>query len=133
MAKFEKGNKIGHRFKKGEVTNPKGRTPLIKNILKKCPADANEKVYDALYTAITMPSQKEALAYLSKLEQESEGEYGIILEMCIRALTGEAGWKALNDILDRLFGKPTQPNETNLHTDDEVGVIKVVDGRRKEE
>ena len=35
MAKFEKGNKIGNRWKKGESGNPNGRRNAAKDILNK--------------------------------------------------------------------------------------------------
>ena len=68
--RFTKGNKEGHRFKKGEVTNPTGRPPLMCNALKNLPQDAKDKVHDALWTAISQPDVKSAQAYLQKAAEE---------------------------------------------------------------
>jgi hypothetical protein len=104
---FIKGNKEGHRFKKGEVTNPKGRTPLLCNMLKNVPQDAREKVHDALWTAISQPDVKSAQAYLQKAAEELP-ECGFVLQLAVKTLMGNKGWFALMDICDRLFGKPRQ-------------------------
>lgn len=104
---FVKGNKEGHRFKKGEVTNPQGRPPLLCNMLKNVPQDAREKVHDALWTAISQPDVKSAQAYLQKATEELP-ECGFVLQLAVKTLMGNKGWFALMDICDRLFGKPRQ-------------------------
>ena len=62
--RFMKGNKEGHRFKAGEVGNPNGRPPLLCNVLKNLPADAQEKAYSALWTAMSQPDVKSAKEFL---------------------------------------------------------------------
>ena len=104
---FIKGNKEGHRFKKGEVTNPAGRPPLLCNALKNMPQDAREKVHDALWTAISQQDVKSAQAYLQKAADELP-ECGFVLQLAVKTLMGNKGWFALMDICDRLFGKPRQ-------------------------
>ena len=108
--RFIKGNDIGHRFKVGEVGNPNGRPPLLHNALKNIPADAREKVYDALWTAISQPDVKSASAYLQKTAEELP-ECGFVLQLAVKSLAGNKGWWALMDICDRLFGKPRQITE----------------------
>ena len=105
--RFTKGNKEGHRFKKGEVPNPTGRPPLMCNALKNLPQDARDKVHDALWTAISQPDVKSAQAYLQKAAEELP-ECGFVLQLAVKTLMGNKGWFALMDICDRLFGKPRQ-------------------------
>ena len=104
---FEKGNKIGHRFKKGESGNPGGRPRSLALAVGEIPQDAQVRIYRVLHRAISMQSADEASKYL-KDEGERFGEYGYILQIALKALNGNNGWQALNDILDRLFGKPKQ-------------------------
>ena len=105
--RFTKGNKEGHRFKKGEVPNPTGRPPLMCNALKNLPQAARDKVHDALWTAISQPDVKSAQAYLQKAAEELP-ECGFVLQLAVKTLMGNKGWFALMDICDRLFGKPRQ-------------------------
>lgn len=105
--RFQKGNMEGTKFKAGVVHNPAGRPPLLRNALKNIPADAREKVHDALWTAISQPDVKSASAYLQKTAEELP-ECGFILQLAVKTLAGSKGWFALMDICDRLFGKPRQ-------------------------
>lgn len=105
--RFLKGNKIGKTFQKGDVGNPAGRPPAMHNVLRKLPADAREKVYDALWTAVSLPDIKSAAAYLYKAAEDMP-ECGIVLQLAAKTLAGDRGWFALMDICDRLFGKPRQ-------------------------
>jgi hypothetical protein len=108
--RFTKGNKEGHRFKAGEVGNPNGRPPLLCNVLKNLPADAQEKAYSALWTAMSQPDVKSAKEFLEKSAAELP-ECGFALQVAVKALMGNRGWFALMDIYDRLFGKPRQTTE----------------------
>ena len=76
MSKFEKGNKIGNRWKKGESGNPNGRRKAAKDILNKL-----------LDTEIDDRTQKETL--LAKLIQ--------------MGMRGDLG--AIKEVLDRTEGK----------------------------
>lgn len=104
---FQKGNKRG------------GKKPNLAKLIKKLPQDAQVKVYDRLHTAIALGSIKEASAYLSK-EAEELGEYGLILQLAVRSLTGKEGWNVFMDICDRLFGKPRMTAE--IHSSEVVAV-----------
>lgn len=108
--RFLKGNKVGKTFTKGMRANPNGRPPMLHNVLAKLPADAREKVYDALWTAISQPDVKSASSYLLKTAEEMP-ECGIVLQVAAKTLVGDRGWFALMDICDRLFGKPRQITE----------------------
>ena len=103
---FVKGNTTGFRYQKGN-TYGKGRPPYICNALKSIPADAREKVHDALWTAISQPDIKAASEYLQKTAEELP-ECGFVLQLAVKTLAGKQGWFALMDICDRLFGKPRQ-------------------------
>lgn len=105
--RFIKGNKEGHRFQKGVVTNPMGRPPMLCNVMKNLPQDAREKVHDALWTAISQPDVKTAKEFLEK-SAEDMPECGFVLQLAVKTLMGSKGWFALMDICDRLFGKPRQ-------------------------
>lgn len=114
--RFIKGNTEGHRFKKGEVTNPHGRPPLIMNVLEDMPKDAQLKIYNVLWAAIKTRDVKEATEILNKGAEELP-ECGFALQICIRALMGKQGFLALMDICDRLFGKPRQSTDHNINAD----------------
>lgn len=90
-----------------------GRYPTIANSIKSIPDDAKEKVYAILWTAISMPSVKEASKYISK-EADNLPECGFVLQVALRELQGKNGFRALMDILDRLFGKPKSSAEVML-------------------
>ena len=108
--RFTKGNKEGHRFKAGEVGNPNGRPPLLCNVLKNLPADAQEKAYSVLWTAMSQPDVKSAKEFLEKSAEELP-ECGFALQIAVKSLMGNRGWLALMNIYDRLFGKPRQTTE----------------------
>ena len=90
-----------------------GRYPTIANSIKAIPEDAQKKVYAVLWTAISMPNVKEASKYISK-EADNLPECGFVLQIALRELQGKNGFKALMDILDRLFGKPKTNAEVTL-------------------
>lgn len=89
-------------FKKGQSGNLAGRPIGLKKMQQRLPAKAKEEVYNILFNALKLSSLDEARAYI---KEQDKGEYGVILELTCKELTGDNGWAALNDILDRLFGK----------------------------
>jgi hypothetical protein len=91
-----------------------GRYPTIANSIKAIPEDAQKKVYAVLWTAISMPNVKEASKYISK-EADNLPECGFVLQVALRELQGKNGFRALMDILDRLFGKPKSNAEVSLN------------------
>ena len=91
--------------KPGETHNPNGRPRKLSKALKEIPPDAQQKIYSILYTALTFRNVKEATGYI-KEQESTDFKYGFVLQLAIKALAGKNGWLALQDILDRLFGKP---------------------------
>ena len=72
MAKFEKGNKIGHRWKKGESGNPNGRRNAAKDILNQL-----------LDVEIDDRTQREQLM-LKLIQMGMRGDLGAIKEVLDR-------------------------------------------------
>lgn len=92
--------------KPGETHNPNGRPKKLVNVIKKIPKDMQEKVYDVLAFALTLPDETSAKKYLES-QQGELGQYGFVLQIAIKQLLKEGwGWNALMDIMDRLYGKP---------------------------
>lgn len=106
MGKFQKGNKIGHRFTSTDQPSNPGRKPSLKCI----PADAKEKVFSALYTALSMDDVQTAGMYLMK-EAKDLPECGLLIQIYARGLMGKNALAYASDIMDRLFGKPRQVME----------------------
>ena len=110
--RFTKGNKLGNRFQPGVVNGP-GRPMLPCNAIKGLPKDAQEKVYNVLWSAIAMTNVKEAQAYIEDQAKELP-ECGMVLQICIRALLSKTGFLALMDICDHLFGKPPMAHKVDM-------------------
>ena len=92
--------------KPGETHNPNGRPKKLVNVIKKIPKDMQEKVYDVLAFALTLPDEASAKKYLES-QQGELGQYGFVLQIAIKQLLKDGwGWNALMDIMDRLYGKP---------------------------
>ena len=96
-------------FPKGVSGNPNGRPPRLINKIEKLPKEAKEIVYSRLWEAIRTGNIAGLRQYMD--EEGADGECGVILQMAARQLRSKYGWKALNDILDRLFGKAKQTTE----------------------
>lgn len=111
MGKFQKGNKFGHRFSSTDQPQNPGRKPTLKSI----PADARDKVYAALYHALTLPDQKTAAEYLNRAAEELP-ECGYLIQVYAKGMMGKMASVYITDILDRLFGKPKQTTETTIGT-----------------
>lgn len=114
-------------YKPGETGNPNGRPRKLSKAIKSIPPDAQEKIYAILFTAMTFKNVREATAYIQS-QDSTDFKYGFILQIAVKTLAGKNGWLALNDILDRLFGKPRQSAEimhsgsigVNIITDEET-------------
>lgn len=92
--------------KPGETHNPNGRPKKLVNVIKKIPKDMQEKVYDVLAFALTLPDETSAKKYLQSQEGEL-GQYGFVLQIAIKQLLKDGwGFNAMMDIMDRLYGKP---------------------------
>ena len=100
--------------KPGETHNPNGRPKKLVNVIKKIPKDMQEKVYDVLAFALTLPDETSAKKYLES-QQGELGQYGFVLQIAIKQLLKEGwGWNALMDILDRLYGKPRETKDLDV-------------------
>ena len=112
-------------FPKGQSGNPNGRPPKLASILKAIPKEAQENIYAVLHYALSLPSEAAAKAYLAEAEA-SEQEYGFILQIAVRGLTGPNGWAVLSDIMDRLFGKPRQSVDSSISVGQYQGPPEIV-------
>lgn len=108
--RFVKGNKEGNRFAEGQSGNPAGRPPLLCNVLKNLPPDAQEQAMSVLWTAISQKDVRSAKEFLEKCADDLP-ECGFALQIAVKALMGNKGWDALMDIYDRLWGRPRQTTE----------------------
>ena len=108
--------------RKGETHNPHGRPKKLVNAIKKLPSNMMEDVYGILGYALTLPSEEEAKRYLT-MKGEELGRYGFVMQIAIRQLSNKNyGWGAVNDILDRLYGKPRMSAEVK-HTGDHLTIV----------
>lgn len=94
----------------GETHNPNGRPPTWRTLMKKVPRNMQGKVMEVLWTAISMPTAKQAADFLKEKETELP-ECGFMFQIVIRGLMSKQGPQILMDILDRLIGKPKQIQE----------------------
>lgn len=106
MPKFSKDYQPSRKAAPFSSTNqPKnrGRKPKLKSI----PDDAKDKVYSALYHALTLPDQKTAAEYLQKTAAELP-QFGYLIQVYAKGMMGKNAVLYVSDLLDRLFGKPKQ-------------------------
>lgn len=106
MPKFSKDYQPSRKAAPFSSTNqPKnrGRKPKLKSI----PEDARDKVYSALYHALTLPDQKTAAEYLAKTAEELP-QFGYLIQVYAKGMMGKNAVLYVSDLLDRLFGKPKQ-------------------------
>ena len=110
--------------KPGETHNPNGRPKKLVNVIKKIPKDMQEKVYDVLAFALTLPDETSAKKYLESRQGEL-GQYGFVLQIAIKQLLKEGwGWSALMDIMDRLYGKPKMSADITATGDGLTIIVK---------
>ena len=134
MAYNKKSLENLRQFKKGQSGNPAGRPPDAMKQIKSIPKDAQAKIYEVLHHAISLPNRQAAQAYLEDEERMKDlGQYGFVLQLATRALLSKTGWLALQDILDRLFGKPRQAIIADLALDMDEAPIIVFGTAQKEE
>ena len=126
MGKFEKGNKVGHRFSSEDQPGNAGRKPKLKSI----PKDAQERVFAALYHALTLESGEAASMFLRKVAADLP-ECGFLIQVYAKGLMGKNALSYASDILDRLFGKAKQVTDMSITGGDggDLG-IRIVDTRK---
>lgn len=117
--------KKGKRFSSTNQPEHNGRLPKWVNTIKSIPPDAQEKIYARLYEAMLCASKDDAIAILNAKGDEL-GDYGFVLQVAARALSGKDGMGALSQILERIFGKPVQPNIDLGDSDKKDAFIKGV-------
>lgn len=121
---FKKG-KSGNastQFSKDRQPASNGRPKKLVNVIKKLPDNMMEEVYGILAYALTLPSEEDAKVYLTAKGEEL-GRYGFVMQIAIRQLANKNyGWGAVNDILDRLYGKPRMSAEVK-HTGDNLTIV----------
>ena len=92
--------------------------------IKEMPVDAQTEIYCVLHHAISLRNFAEAKAYINQaVEDKNLGRYGFVFQLALKSLTGPHGWITLNDILDRLFGKPRVQADIRVRPSREVIVI----------
>ena len=105
-------------FPKGVSGNPAGRPRSLGKLIKELPVEAQTEILGVLHYAISLNDENEARTYLERQSGEygELGQYGFILQLAIKSLLGNNGWATLNDILDRLFGRPRVATELTAKT-----------------
>ena len=108
-----------------------GRKPKIATV----PKDARQRVFGALYHALSLPDKAAADKYLQ--EQGALPEFGYLIQVYAKGLMGKNGWEVAEAIIDRLFGKPKQATDVNIGAQDRttfqitVGSPEAAAGLRK--
>ena len=111
-------------FPKGVSGNPNGRPRSLAKLIKSMPDEAQQEVCTVLYHAITLRNESEARQYLEQAGREPvTGRYGLVFQLAVKSLTGPHGWETLNDILDRLFGKPRLQVEAKPDTNRMIIIV----------
>ena len=109
--KKKSGNGLYTRF--SSTNQPENRGRKKKPRLKDIPPDARERVYSALYHALSLPDQRTAAEYLNKVAEELP-EFGYLIQIYAKGMMGKQGILYASDLLDRLFGRPRQVQDIDL-------------------
>jgi len=107
------------KLKKGETANPNGRPKKIINLITANPREEQLQIFSRIMAILQCSSVEEARDLVAS---QSSEKYGLILQLVADALTGPNPWGVLNDILDRLFGKPKLVTD-NVVKQEEQGFI----------
>lgn len=111
MTQFKKGNKIGNRFLPGQSGNPAGRPVSIANYLS-----TRYPEFEGI--TLTKGEAAKLLVCISSLtmpevrrlaNSEDVPAFLALAAKAIETSHKNGDLAALNSILDRLFGRPTQP------------------------
>lgn len=153
MVKFQKGNKIGHRFTSEDQPKNKGRKPRLYKQLrealgKKVGWELEENDFqDIMRALVELPPEKlKALtrdAADPKKPNEKTPAWILMLVSHINACIRYGRVDALDFVFDRVFGSPTQkvegaittkddnPDLSMLSTDELVEFNRILDKIRK--
>lgn len=98
--------------------------------MKSIPKDAQERVFAALYHALTLESGEAASMFLRKVAADLP-ECGFLIQVYAKGLMGKNALSYASDILDRLFGKAKQVTDMSITGGDggDLG-IRIVDTRK---
>ena len=107
MARNPKAKDNLRPFPKGVSGNPAGRPKSLANVIEGMSDDARTEIYGVLHHAISLRCYAEAKEYIDQATNDKRlGKYGFVFQVALKSLYGPLGWFTLNDILDRLIGKP---------------------------
>lgn len=116
MARNPKAQDNLRAFPKGVSGNPAGRPKSLAKMIRDLPSDAQSDIIGVLAHAISLRSIAEAKEYIKRIEDgRISVRYGAILQIALKSLSGPHAWNALNDILDRLFGKARIQADVSAH------------------
>lgn len=116
--------------KPGETHNPNGRPKRLSNVIESIPQDAKERVYEILFKALSFNNTADAMRYIES-QDTTDFKYGFVLQLAVKTLTGKNSWQAVNDILDRLFGKATQSAKIEAKGEMPIVIVRTDDEKRK--
>jgi len=120
MAKFQKGNKIGNRFKPGQSGNPKGK-PMGALSFKEVLLKALDQDIERIDHLCLEPKQQKLMDHMmNTLLAKAIGKLGDL---------DSADTKAIDMIMDRIEGKPLSKNMDIPATLEDV--LKEIDEEEK--
>ena len=115
MARNPKAKDNLRPFPKGVSGNPEGRPKSLAKVIKGMPDDAKSEIYGVLHRAISLSCYEDAKTYIDQVTNDKRlGKYGFIFQVALKSLSGPLAWFTLNDILDRLIGKPRVQAELRM-------------------
>lgn len=108
------GEKTRFSSTRQPANNP-GRPKKLLNQIAELPKDGQNKIYAVLVKALEFDSIKEATAYLKS--ERGKVEYGIVLEVAIKAINSAKGLDAIMAIIERVYGRPRETKDIDVKTD----------------
>ena len=106
---FEKGNKKGKKFVKGEVTNPNGRPKkLVSTILAQLQEEGElvtKSIVEQTYQVLMSLTQEQLIRIGSDKEQP------MINRIVAKEMLGKKGFEIIEKMMDRANGRPMQTSE----------------------
>ena len=119
---FEKGNKKGKKFVKGEVTNPNGRPKkLVSTILAQLQEEGElvtKSLVEQTYQVLMSLTQEQLVRIGSDKEQP------MINRIIAKEMLGKKGFEIIEKMMDRANGRPMQTSEVRQENINET--VRVV-------